>query len=302
MMPQMTPEQAQAILAQPSREEVEQLLRTDVMRMYRIDVETDSTVRADLTRSQENMGKFIEGLAAYTTAIAPLVQSQMMPPDVATDIAIGFSRVFKLGKQAEDALDRFAEHAKQFGASGLPQPPNPEMEKIAVEKERMATESRFKEQEMAAAQEQAGRDHEHRMAQEETKRIGEQAKAEAERVKAESEEKARQEERGMKALELLKGLHDGEEARKVEREKLDATQRLEGDKLADAKVARKEDRIANGKALPEEDEVKAVLEALKALGEQQRDGFEQLKKIMLAPVVLERGKDGRPSGAKRVLQ
>jgi hypothetical protein len=45
----------------PSREDVEKVLRNDTMRGYRIDVESDSTIRADMTRNQNNMNQFLTG-------------------------------------------------------------------------------------------------------------------------------------------------------------------------------------------------------------------------------------------------
>jgi hypothetical protein len=59
----------------PTREEVFALLRSDVTRSYRIDVESDSTIRADLTRSQETMTKFMQSVSQFIAAVGPAVQS-----------------------------------------------------------------------------------------------------------------------------------------------------------------------------------------------------------------------------------
>jgi hypothetical protein len=321
MDPQQLAAQAQAVLSQPSREEVEQLLRTDVLRQYRIDIETDSTIRADLTRSQETMGRYIEGLAAYAAAVTPLVQAQMMPPDVAVDVAVAFSRPFKLGKMAEDALDRLSGRGKQLAETGLPTPPDPEMEKVALEKQRMGAEVEAKKAEMAATEAQATRDQEYRMAQEETKRIGETAKAEAERVKAQSEADARGEERKMKALEMLLRLKEGEDNATLKREEIGTKTELERAKLADAKEGRtmeRKDKLAERTGKTPDDLVEAdrvgeatqsVTAAIDKLAElvaenakQQKAGFERLEKIMLSPAVIDRDKKtGKVTGARRVV-
>jgi hypothetical protein len=109
--------------------QVEQVMRSDLLRNYKIDVESDSTIRADLTRNQENMANFLQGTAQYIAAVAPAVQTGQMPGEVAVEIFTAFARNFKLGKQAEDALDRMGDNARK------PQPPkpDPEMEKAQAQ-------------------------------------------------------------------------------------------------------------------------------------------------------------------------
>ncbi len=105
----------------------EQLMRSDFLRSYRVDIETDSTIRADLTRSQEQMSQFVTGLGAFITAVGPAVQVGAMPLDVVADLLGGFARQFKLGKQAEDALDRMSAQAQeQAQQPAAPQGPRPE--------------------------------------------------------------------------------------------------------------------------------------------------------------------------------
>lgn len=93
------------------------LLEKPVLRSYRIDVESDSTVRADVSRNQEQMNLFLQGTAQFIQAVGPAVQSGQFPPEVAMEIYSAFARSFKLGKQAEDALDglsaRLAEQQQQ---------------------------------------------------------------------------------------------------------------------------------------------------------------------------------------------
>ena len=97
--------------------EMEVLLSKPVLRSYRIDVESDSTVRADVSRNQEQMNQFLQGTAQFIQAVGPAIQSGQFPPEVAMEIYSSFARSFKLGKQAEDALDslsgKLAEQAQQ---------------------------------------------------------------------------------------------------------------------------------------------------------------------------------------------
>jgi hypothetical protein len=127
-----------------------QLMQRDVMREYRIDVETDSTIRADLTRQQENIGQFVQGFGALVQALGPVVQEGTMPGDVAADILTGFARSFKLGRQAEEALERLGDQARK--AAQNPQPkPSPEEQKMQAEMAMRQQESQMKMAEQAQA-------------------------------------------------------------------------------------------------------------------------------------------------------
>lgn len=130
---QPVPPQLQAMLEKPSREEVEQVLRNDTMRGFRIDVESDSTIRADMTRSQTMMTQFLGGTAEFMQSVGPAVVQGFFPADIAVEVFTAFARNFRLGKQAEDALDRLADQAKK-NAQQPPKPdPKAEAEKIKAE-------------------------------------------------------------------------------------------------------------------------------------------------------------------------
>jgi hypothetical protein len=80
---------------------------------YRIDVESDSTVRADMTRRKGEMAEFLNGTAQFFSAMAPVVQSAPAMAGPVAEMYAAFARQFSLGKQAEDAIESMAELAKQ---------------------------------------------------------------------------------------------------------------------------------------------------------------------------------------------
>ncbi len=102
----------------PTWEQVMGVLRSDAMRSYRVDIETQSTIQADVMRAQQNAAAFVQGFAGLLQAFGPAVQMGAMPPDVAVDITSAFSRTFKLGRQAEDAIERWGQMARQMPAPG----------------------------------------------------------------------------------------------------------------------------------------------------------------------------------------
>jgi hypothetical protein len=131
-------EQAQQMLSQPSQEEVMALLQDDISRQYRIDIESDSTIRNDLTRNQQTMNLFLQGTAQFGAAMGPIIMADASMKPVIMEIYSSFARQFKLGRQAEDAIDAATEQAEQ--SAKQPPPPSPEQQKMEAEKQKQAAD------------------------------------------------------------------------------------------------------------------------------------------------------------------
>jgi hypothetical protein len=130
-----TPENLAMMTGVELNDEVLKVITDDKMRSYRIDIETDSTIKGDLTRNQEAMAQFVGGSAQYFTAIAPIVEAGGMSKTAAVTIYSAFARNFKLGKEVDAVLDQLTEEAAKAeqAAEGQPSPPDPEMEKIKAQ-------------------------------------------------------------------------------------------------------------------------------------------------------------------------
>jgi hypothetical protein len=131
-----TTENLQVMTGLQVTSEAEQLLRSDALRSYRIDIETDSTIRGDVGRKLEQMSQFIQGTASFAQAIGGVVQQAPPLLPMFTEVYASFARQFDLGKQAEDALDQVSQTMQQFvaqqqqAASG----PSPEQQKAEMDK------------------------------------------------------------------------------------------------------------------------------------------------------------------------
>ncbi|WP_448206484.1 hypothetical protein [Azospirillum sp. sgz302134] len=91
------------------------VLKNDAFRSFRVDVETDSTIAADMTQAQEAAGKWLLGVSQYFQAIGPAVQSGDVPRDAAVKILAGLSRMFKLPREVNDALESLEKQPVQQG-------------------------------------------------------------------------------------------------------------------------------------------------------------------------------------------
>ena len=163
----------------PTAEEVQQLLSNDIVRAYRIDIETDSTVRADLTRNQQTMNLFLQGTAQFAQAVGPIVQEIPQMKQVALTIYASFARHFKLGKQAEDALDGIMDDVIKAG----PQPPkaDPNMIKAQADQQMM-------QMQMQIAQGKAQTDQQIAQMKTQLEQIKVQGSAQIAQIKAQAEQ------------------------------------------------------------------------------------------------------------------
>lgn len=87
-------------------EDIDAVLKSEQVRTYKIDIETDSTIAA--TR-QENIEQLGEGMAAVTQAIEklwPMVQAQALPLEAAKELVLVICRKFKFGNTLEDVFDK----------------------------------------------------------------------------------------------------------------------------------------------------------------------------------------------------
>lgn len=117
---------------------------------YRIDVESDSTVRADLSRRKGEMGEFLNGTAQFFSTMAPLIQQDRQFAPLAAEIFGAFARQFNLGKQVEDALEQMTQMAKQAGQQPAQEGPTPEQLALQAEMQAKEAELALKREEMAA--------------------------------------------------------------------------------------------------------------------------------------------------------
>lgn len=132
-----------------------QLLKSD-QRGFRVDIETDSTVRADMTRNQEQMNNFLAGTGQFVQGM--MGAAQLMPAllPTMTEVYTAFARNFSLGKQAEDALDQLSQMAPQMAqaaeqaagrdpeAEKMKQQMEFEQQKFELEKQKMGMDLQMK--------------------------------------------------------------------------------------------------------------------------------------------------------------
>jgi hypothetical protein len=136
-----------------------QLMQQPILSAYRVDIETDSTIRADVAKAKSEMGEFLQGTASYFQTMGPLLAQAPQAAEPVVEIYGAFAQYFNLGKQAEDALERLVEMAKEAGKQPEAQGPSPEQ--IAAEAEAQAKQAEMQAKAQAFEQDMARKASEH---------------------------------------------------------------------------------------------------------------------------------------------
>jgi len=131
----LAPEELSAMTGVQMGPQIAQLMQMDLQREFVIEIETDSTIKADLSRAQQNIAGFVQGFGAFIQSVGPAVQAGMMPPEIAVKLLTAFARSFKLGREAESALDQWEKYLAQK-AQQPPQPdPSQQVEQVKAQAE-----------------------------------------------------------------------------------------------------------------------------------------------------------------------
>jgi hypothetical protein len=98
--------QAVQVLEQPSYEELLELLRDDLQRSYRIDIEANSTLDAEATEDKQDVQELLGAIGQFFQAIGPMVESGTLPFDVAKGMLLAMARRYRLGSDFEEELNK----------------------------------------------------------------------------------------------------------------------------------------------------------------------------------------------------
>lgn len=120
--PQIPP-QMQQLLASPTWRDVTALLRDNVLRSFRLDIETDSTIEPNDQDEKERRIEFIEAVGDYVSKSVPAIQlmPQMLP--VIAQGLLFLIRGFRVGREMEDVIEKALEQLQSAQAQPKPQAP-----------------------------------------------------------------------------------------------------------------------------------------------------------------------------------
>lgn len=102
---QLPPTLAQT-LSLPSWDDILAVMKNDLRRNYKIDIETNSTIELEATEDKQNIGEFLNAMAQFLNGIAPLVDSGQLPFEAMKEMLLAVVRRFRFGTDVEDQLKK----------------------------------------------------------------------------------------------------------------------------------------------------------------------------------------------------
>jgi hypothetical protein len=143
-------QQIEQQLQAPKWAEVIGLLRDDMQRAYRVDIETNSTVEPEAAEDHKHIQEMMMTLGQVLQGLTPLVVSGTMPFQIVQDLLLVIARRYRFGNEIED-------HIK---AMQPPKPPDENgAEQVKKEKEFAQKEIQMKQKEAEGAIKSKDLDH-----------------------------------------------------------------------------------------------------------------------------------------------
>jgi len=127
------------LMAQPTWEEVQALLRDDALRSFRIDVETDSTVQPDENAAKLAFTEFTSAIVGLMSAAASIVPSAPYTAPLFAEVLKQGARTFNVSRSMEDVIDKVFEQAEAAPPVQPQGPPPPDDTALQVEQMKSQT-------------------------------------------------------------------------------------------------------------------------------------------------------------------
>lgn len=128
----LTPDQVETMMADPSWEEVFALIKNKPLRTFRVDIETDSIIKADEEADKASRIEFLKAAGAFLQQATEIGGQQPQAIPLMAQMLMFGVRAFPIGKELEGAFNAFIQKMEKAAASNQ-QPPNPEMAKVQAE-------------------------------------------------------------------------------------------------------------------------------------------------------------------------
>jgi hypothetical protein len=121
------------LMAQPTWDEVQALLRDDALRSFRIDVETDSTVQPDENAAKMAFTEFTSAIVGLMSAAASIVPTAPYTAPLFAEVLKQGARTFNVSRSMEDVIDKVFEQAEAAPPVQPKGPPPPDESAMQVE-------------------------------------------------------------------------------------------------------------------------------------------------------------------------
>lgn len=145
--PQPIPENIEELMEMPSWEQVESIIRDDTARSFRIDIETDSTIKTDQENEKQSRIEFLGAVSQF------MQQAISVPPELrnlSMELLMFGVRGFKVSRELETSFESAMDKIRKAEKNPQPQPPSPEEQKAQAEQQRTQAEMQIQQMQSQA--------------------------------------------------------------------------------------------------------------------------------------------------------
>lgn len=313
--PQAPPvdEKMQEMLSDPTWEDVIALLKDDTMRCFRIDIETDSTIKADQDADRAARVEFLTAAGGFLQQAVTIPNPELMP--LLMNMLMFGVRGFHVGKDLESSF-KVAMKKIQDEADNPTPKPDPEMAKVQMQQQ-------IEQSKMQLSQQQSENDLKLEQAKAQKEAEVEQARMQADQQNAATQASVQREIEDKKlqhsALELavkreveFAKIKSGEKMARVKAKAGSSMSDVQSDEAGlvdDEEGPTKLDQMVSGnqdmqksmqQLLPAMEQQMQVLLKLAEGQAQAMQGIQQAVAAISAPRRVVRGPDGRVQGSEVV--
>lgn len=114
------------MLESPSWEEVMAVLRDDMQRSFRVDIETDSTIFVDEEEQKKSRNELIASTTAFFTEVYPVVQQSPEIAPIIMQIFMFGLRGYRIGVELEASVEALIASMQKKAVAAIKNPPEPQ--------------------------------------------------------------------------------------------------------------------------------------------------------------------------------
>ena len=129
--------QALQIIQAPGWDDVLGVLRDNMQRAYRIDIETNSTIDVEATEDQKNISEVMQAIAQFLHGVGPLIESGTMPFGAAQAMLLTIVRRFRFGTEVEDEIKAMQPPKPKDDGSAAAAQADAQMKQVEVQMKQM---------------------------------------------------------------------------------------------------------------------------------------------------------------------
>src|ERR1700738_413496 len=97
----------------PTQEDVFGLLKSNLLRRFKIDIETDSTIAGDESQEKDDRTQFIEAMTKFMESWGPMVERKPELAPLAGQLLLFGVRAFRVGRELEEVIEETVDKLSQ---------------------------------------------------------------------------------------------------------------------------------------------------------------------------------------------